>query len=109
MTQTGFATDLLHQFHFGSDQITVGTEACLSIRPEQIHLTDTQTSAAMQVVIHNRIFLGEHTEYLVHHAQLGNIAVLAPRRANGGLDTLNKGDVAWIHWAPESALALRNV
>ncbi len=90
------------------DDIAAGTSACISIRPEQIRLTNTQTSGALEVVIQNRIFLGEHTEYLVRHVKLGNIAILAPRQSEGGADTLNKGDMAWVHWAPDTALVLKN-
>jgi len=89
------------------DEISVGASACISIRPEQIRLATSPTSDALEVVVQNRIFLGEHTEYLVRHAQLGNIAVLAPRRSDRGVDELNKGDVAWVNWAPQAALALK--
>lgn len=91
-----------------SDAIPVGETACISIRPEQIRMSDTQTPNTLKVTIQNRIFLGEHTEYLVRHAQLGNIAVMAPRQSDGGLDTLKKGDTAWICWSPDGALILKN-
>ena len=90
------------------DDLTVGTHACLSIRPEQIRLSKMQMPGALEVTVQNRIFLGEHTEYLVRHNKLGNIAVLAPRQAEGDADTLNKGDVAWVQWATEAALVLSN-
>lgn len=90
------------------DEFATGTTACISIRPEQVRLRKTQTPDALDVIVRNRIFLGEHTEYLVQHAQLGNIAVLAPRQAQEGLDALNKGDVAWVHWDPDTALILKN-
>ena len=90
------------------DDIAVGTSACLSIRPEQIRLSRAAIPDGLEVSIQNRIFLGEHTEYLVRHAKLGSIAVLAPRQADGVLDTLNKGDTAWIAWNPDAALILRN-
>ncbi|WP_299755710.1 ABC transporter ATP-binding protein [uncultured Boseongicola sp.] len=93
---------------FLSDAIPVGETACVSVRPEQIRMSDTQSSEALEVTIQNRIFLGEHTEYLVRHARLGNIAVMAPRQSDGRLDTLQKGDTAWVHWNPEAALILRN-
>lgn len=91
-----------------SDAIPVGETACVSIRPEQIRMSDAQTPEKLEVIIQNRIFLGEHTEYLVRHAQLGNIAVMAPRQSDGGLDALKKGDAAWIHWNPDAALLLKN-
>lgn len=90
------------------DDLANGTRACLSIRPEQIRLSKVQMPGALEVTVQNRIFLGEHTEYLVRHAKLGNISVLAPRQADGGADRLNKGDVAWVQWAAEAALVLSN-
>lgn len=91
-----------------SEAIAIGEKGCVSIRPEQIRLTTTQAPNALEVTIQNRIFLGEHTEYLVRQAQFGNIAVMAPRQSDGGLDTLQKGDTAWVHWNPDAALILRN-
>lgn len=90
------------------DDLANGTRACLSIRPEQIRLSKVQMPGALEVTVQNRIFLGEHTEYLVRQVELGNISVLAPRQADGGADRLNKGDVAWVQWAAEAALVLSN-
>jgi spermidine/putrescine transport system ATP-binding protein len=47
-----------------SGRLTAGATASLSIRPEQISLTHAAT-ADQPVTVINRIFLGEHTEYLV--------------------------------------------
>lgn len=91
-----------------SDVLTVGEAACFSIRPEQILMSGTQTTGSLSVTIQNRIFLGEHTEYLVRHAQLGNIAVMAPRQYDSSLDALQKGDTAWVRWNPDAALILMN-
>jgi spermidine/putrescine transport system ATP-binding protein len=57
--------------------------------------------------VQNRIFLGEHTEYVVRHEHLGSITALAPRQADAGLSALGKGDTVWVHWNPEAALILR--
>ena len=89
-------------------QLEIGEAACVSIRPEQIWIGSFNTSETIEVTIQNRIFLGEHTEYLVRHAQLGNISVMSPRQSDDGLDALKKGDTAWIGWAPEAALILKN-
>ena len=86
----------------------VGETACMSIRPEQIRMSNEGTPRSLEVTIQNRIFLGEHTEYLVQHAQLGNIAVMAPRQSDANLDALQKGDTAWVHWSPDAALILKN-
>ncbi|WP_435231972.1 ABC transporter ATP-binding protein [Pseudopelagicola sp. nBUS_20] len=91
------------------DDLAVGTRACLSIRPEQIRLSKMEIPGALKVTVQNQIFLGEHTEYLVRHDKLGNIAVLSPRQADADADTLNKGDAAWVQWATEAALVLSNI
>lgn len=84
-----------------------GEQGYMSIRPEQIRMSRTETSDALNVVIQNRIFLGEHTEYLVRHDTLGNITVLAPRQTDEALGSPAKGTTAWIHWSPGAALILK--
>lgn len=91
-----------------TDLHEIGETACVSIRPEQIRMGSIHTTGSLEVTIQNRIFLGEHTEYLVRHAQLGNITVMSPRQSDEGLDVLKKGDTAWIGWGPEAALILKN-
>lgn len=91
-----------------SDSPEIGNSACVSIRPEQIRMGSLYTPESLEVTIQNRIFLGEHTEYLVRHAQLGNISVMSPRQSDEGLDALRKGDTAWIDWSSEAALILKN-
>ena len=80
---------------------------CLSIRPEQIRMHREENTDGLKVVVQNRIFLGEHTEYLVHHPSLGSIIVLAPRQSEMGERIFGKGDSAWITWSTESALILK--
>jgi spermidine/putrescine transport system ATP-binding protein len=89
-----------------SGSVTDGEDACLSVRPEQIRLSQTELPNGLETTVQNRIFLGEHTEYLVRHAGLGNITVLAPRQSDQGLTALRKGDRAWVEWSPEGALIL---
>ena len=91
-----------------SGTVGVGEQGCICVRPEQLRMTRTQASGALEVIVQNRIFLGEHTEYVVRHGTLGSITVLAPRQSDGGLAVLGKGDAAWIQWSPEAALILKN-
>ncbi len=91
-----------------TSSLEIGENACISIRPEQIRMGSLNTSGSLKVTIQNRIFLGEHTEYLVRHAELGNVSVMSPRQSDEGLDDLKKGDTAWIGWSPEAALILKN-
>lgn len=91
-----------------SGAVASGGQGCLSVRPEQIRMSRSETAGALRVSIQNRIFLGEHTEYLVRHEALGSITVMAPRQSDDGLHSLGKGDTGWIHWSPEAALILKN-
>ncbi|WP_455372863.1 ABC transporter ATP-binding protein [Limibacillus halophilus] len=86
--------------------LSAGGEGCLSIRPEQIRLQRDAGPDSLEVVVHNRIFLGEHTEYLVRSEALGNIIILAPRQAEAGARGFDAGDRAHVSWSAESALIL---
>ncbi len=89
-----------------ANHVRAGDRGCVSLRPEQIAMRGEATEEALQVTVQNRIFLGEHTEYLVRHGTLGNVIVLAPRRSEQGGTTYQKGDQAWISWRRESARIL---
>ena len=60
----------------------------------------------LPVKVLNRIFLGEHTEYRVAHAALGEFMVLSPRKSERGGATFEIGDEAAAGWRPEAALIL---
>jgi spermidine/putrescine transport system ATP-binding protein len=83
-------------------------KGCMSVRPEQIRMSRTSSPDALEAVVQNRIFLGEHTEYLVRHAYLGSIIVMAPRQSDAALQTPSKGDTVWIEWDPDAGLILKN-
>ncbi|WP_338548816.1 ABC transporter ATP-binding protein [Roseovarius phycicola] len=87
--------------------VAAGQNACLSVRPEQIRLSREEVPGGLAAKVQNRIFLGEHTEYVVRHDHLGIITALAPRQTDAGLSTLGKGDTVWVHWTPDAALILR--
>lgn len=91
-----------------SGEISEGEGACMSVRPEQIRLHRTDRPGGLPGTVLNRIFLGEHTEYLIRQENLGNISVLAPRQADEGLSDLGKGDTVWMNWSPDAALILKN-
>ncbi len=90
-----------------SEGLSAGDPACLSIRPEQIRMGREATDGSLQVTVQNRIFLGEHTEYLVRHEGLGNIIVLAPRQAEHGARGFETGERAHISWGGDAALILK--
>ena len=54
----------------------------------------------------NRIFLGEHTEYLVKDARLGPFLVLSPRQAELGERPFEVGETIQVAWRREAAIAL---
>lgn len=81
--------------------------ACLSIRPEQIRMMRKPEPDSLQVRVLNRIFLGEHTEYLVRHDTLGEINVLVPRQSDQGTSGLGTGETAHVCWDAAAALILQ--
>ncbi|MBK0399056.1 ABC transporter ATP-binding protein [Limibaculum sp. M0105] len=89
-----------------SPGLAAGRDGCLSIRPEQIRIGSEPGPGCIEVTVQNRIFLGEHTEYLVRHGGLGNIIVLAPRQAEIGARGFEAGARAFLNWSDEAALIL---
>ncbi|MEM8744351.1 MAG: ABC transporter ATP-binding protein [Pseudomonadota bacterium] len=87
--------------------IEEGTTGTLSLRPEQINISRVQLDGGHPVTVQNRIFLGEHTEYVVRHDEVGTFIVLASRRAEDRQQPLDAGTQAYIAWNPDAALILR--
>lgn len=87
--------------------ITAGAAGTLSVRPEQIRISRAPLEGGYPVTVQNRIFLGEHTEYLVRHDTMGTINVLASRRAEDRETPLDAGARAQIAWNPSAALILQ--
>ena len=87
--------------------VEAGAPGVLSIRPEQIRISRTPLDGGHEVIVQNRIFLGEHTEYLVRHERIGTFIVLASRRAEDREHPLDAGTRAQIAWNPDAALILR--
>ncbi|MDQ2092433.1 ABC transporter ATP-binding protein [Marimonas arenosa] len=89
------------------DKVSAGQAVSISVRPEQVHLTRTGGGEGqLPVTVHNRIFLGEHTEYLVIHETLGEFLVLAPRQSELNEGPFNTGDVLQASWDAGAALVL---
>jgi spermidine/putrescine transport system ATP-binding protein len=90
----------------------VGQVASLCLRPEQITLQRTAQDAPglvrVPVTIAARIFLGEHTEYLVRHADLGEFLVLVPRQAEASEGAFEPGQAAQAVWRDGIGLILGN-
>jgi spermidine/putrescine transport system ATP-binding protein len=89
-----------------SGALAADAPVVLSVRPEQVSLARTTRPGAEPVAVVNRIFLGEHTEYLVRHAALGDLRVLVSRAAEAVEGTFVPGESGFVSWAPEAALIL---
>ena len=82
----------------------IGSKVTLSVRPEQIELTRAGGVEPVRVV--NRIFLGEHTEYLVRHDTLGDLLVRVARQAEAAEGAFAPGDAGFVRWGTDAGLIL---
>ncbi len=96
-------------------KLTVGASASIAIRPEMVVLgahdtnaADMDTDVAVNGRIKNRIFLGEHTEYLVDAEGLGDVLVLSPKHIESTQGGFELGDAIAIGWKNDTALALED-
>ena len=85
-------------------EMPIGSDVCISVRPEQVALH--RQGEGMQVIVKNRIFLGEHTEYLVKHQSLGEFLALLPRQAELNDGPFDTGDTLLASWDASAALVL---
>jgi len=91
---------------------SLGERINLSVRPEQMIVARDQSrlpsDSALRVAarVHNRIFLGEHTEYLLRSDQLGEFLVLSPRRSELSERPFDTGESVHVAWSREAALIL---
>lgn len=89
-----------------------GDRVSVSVRPEQLMLARDQDrlppDSALRIParVLNRIFLGEHTEYLLRSDQLGEFLVLAPRRSELSERPFDTGEPVHVAWSRGSALIL---
>ena len=56
----------------------------------------------------NRIFLGEHTEYVLRSDELGEFAALAPRQSERVERPFQPGEIVTAGFRAEAALVLRS-
>lgn len=89
-----------------ASDVPIDSEVSLSVRPEQIHLRKSDAENAFPVTVQNRIFLGEHTEYLVRHDTLGDFLVLSPRQSELNDGSFNVDERLFASWDASSALIL---
>ncbi len=92
--------------------LLVGDRVSVSVRPEQLVLARARKNlprnSAFQTgaTVRNRIFLGEHTEYLLHDETLGEFLVLSPRQNELSERPLDVGESVHVASSRESALVL---
>ena len=99
----------------GAPELAVGAQATIAIRPELVAVSghnasaaEMQTDLAVNGQVKNRIFLGEHTEYLVDAEGLGDILVLSPKHAESARGGFDPGDSIAIGWKNDACLALED-
>lgn len=97
------------------DGYTIGGDASIAIRPELIAIGPSDSGAetlgtdlVIPGRIKNRIFLGEHTEYLVSTLSYGDILVLSPKHIENVRGGFDPGEEVAIGWKNEIALALED-
>jgi len=88
-----------------------GSLACVAVRPEMISMVAAGEAAgsnniAIQGEVMNRIFLGEHSEYLVATEGYGDVMVLSPKYIESTTRSFAPGDRVSISWEPQAALVL---
>jgi len=84
--------------------------AVACVRPEVIHIGAQGTQSAGEHATYftgniiNRIFLGEHTEYVVRTEELGDVLVLASRIAEAQTGTFETNQSVTIGWTKDATL-----
>ena len=90
----------------------VGEAVSIGVRPEQMILVRDRSrlpddsAITTQARIMNRIFLGEHTEYLLRDERLGEFLALAPRQNEISERPFETTEVVHVAWSREAALVL---
>lgn len=97
------------------DGLAVGDQASVAVRPEVIAIGSADagletlgTDVAVTGRVKNRIFLGEHTEYLVSTRQYGDILVLSPKTIENIRGSFEREQDVSIGWKNDAALALED-
>jgi spermidine/putrescine transport system ATP-binding protein len=95
----------------GAIPLTKGSKASIAVRPEMISIiaadeTNNSTNIAIKGRVMNRIFLGEHSEYLVATEGYGDVMVLSPKSIESANRSFEPGDNVSLSWSPEAVLVL---
>ena len=95
----------------GAAALANKSKASVAVRPEMISIsaadeTNNSTTIAIKGQVMNRIFLGEHSEYLIATEGYGDVLVLSPKAIESNSRSFTPGDKVSISWRPEAALVL---
>jgi spermidine/putrescine transport system ATP-binding protein len=96
------------------EAIANGKQVTLSVRPEQIVLArdpanlPEDAAIVIEACVRNRIFLGEHTEYLLHDDAFGEFLALAPRQVEASETPFEVDEKIYVSWSRAAALLLDN-
>lgn len=96
----------------GGQPLAPGARGVIAVRPELIQVvaadavTDDTADVTAPGRVRNRIFLGEHTEYLIETEELGDILALVPKYVEAAEGGFNRGDDVKVGWRKDAALAL---
>jgi spermidine/putrescine transport system ATP-binding protein len=96
----------------GGQALSAGERGMITVRPELIQviaanaIADDSIEVATPGRVKNRIFLGEHTEYLVGTEELGDILALVPKYVEAAEGGFARGDDVKVGWRRNAALAL---
>ena len=91
-----------------------GHHICISIRPEQLLLSrlkdqfNAESGIEIRATVRNRIFLGEHTEYLLHNDSFGEFLALTPRQSERSQPPFAVDDNIYIGWSEDALMALED-
>ncbi len=88
-----------------------GSRASIAVRPEMISIkaadeANTDSSITIKGQVMNRIFLGEHSEYLVATEGYGDVMVLSPKSIEHSDRSFVLDDRVALSWRPDAALVL---
>jgi spermidine/putrescine transport system ATP-binding protein len=84
----------------------IGSEGVLAIRPELVRLEPAGLADGLPGVVRNRIFLGEHSEYLVDAGPFGELMVLVPKAEELARGGHQPGEAVTLRWDARHALIL---
>lgn len=96
-----------------AEALVLGGRGAIAVRPELVQVLPSGPAAgaeldvAIEGCIKNRIFLGEHTEYLVETRGFGEVLALVPKHVETSQGGFEPGDEVSIGWHDTAALSLK--